>query len=284
MTYILLATLTGLIIICWRYYRQENLWPEMLDTDAARLLIDRRRLIPVRCTPAFARQLGYPDETSCIAGLNRFPHFVGQSLALACSSGQAALSLQTQDRASITASIAYREDAIQLTLAPESNVPPEADPLEEARTLHVTGKPDRVTADNEVGQDADSPLLPVIEDRDSVQATRILIVDDEPTVRHHLRETLQSAGYEVSEQVTGVEALGELEAQPCNYHLVITDQQMPGMSGSELAACIRQRWPDLPVMICSGSADDSSNLQKPVSAEVLLTQTHQLLSQSALTT
>jgi two-component system cell cycle sensor histidine kinase/response regulator CckA len=81
----------------------------------------------------------------------------------------------------------------------------------------------------------------------------VLVVDDEPLVRTHLRHALQSQGYEVVEADSGASALEQLvHTQPT---LVVLDMTMPDLSGIEVLAHIRELRPQLPVILASGYHD-----------------------------
>ena len=79
---------------------------------------------------------------------------------------------------------------------------------------------------------------------------RVLVIDDEESVREILRDLLEAAGQEVWEASSGPEGLGILERQPMD--LVCTDLGMPGMTGWEVAERIRARWPGLKVALITG--------------------------------
>ncbi len=76
---------------------------------------------------------------------------------------------------------------------------------------------------------------------------RILIVDDEPSIRRVLSAHLQRAGYRVDAAQHGAEAIQLLEARP--YQLLVTDLQMPELDGLALLAWCRAELPALPVII-----------------------------------
>jgi CheY-like chemotaxis protein len=80
--------------------------------------------------------------------------------------------------------------------------------------------------------------------------TAILCVDDENTPRTLRKLILQKQGYEVTDVGSGKEAL-ELLAQR-RFDLVLTDQLMPGMAGTELTRKIKSATPNMPVVIISG--------------------------------
>jgi signal transduction histidine kinase len=81
---------------------------------------------------------------------------------------------------------------------------------------------------------------------------RILIVDDDSTNRLILRETLRAWGFETSECATPAETLDVLPRH--SFAAALLDNQMPALSGFELAGQIRKTWPDLPlVMLTSDS-------------------------------
>jgi CheY-like chemotaxis protein len=79
----------------------------------------------------------------------------------------------------------------------------------------------------------------------------ILVVDDEKEVREILAEALEDLGYRVATAASGEEALPVLR-NGHDVRLVITDVRMPGMSGLELADAIRERWPEVKVVLISG--------------------------------
>lgn len=83
----------------------------------------------------------------------------------------------------------------------------------------------------------------------------ILVVDDEQVIRTVLREVLGSLGYQVTLARDGMEALELLNAGPEAFDLVISDQTMPGLTGSALMAQIHDLRPDLPVVLCTGHSD-----------------------------
>ncbi len=84
------------------------------------------------------------------------------------------------------------------------------------------------------------------------QATpsRILLVDDDPFVRDVLMSMLQHAGHEVVAFECGQKALEQFSEEP--FPLVLTDLGMPGMSGWDVAAAIRERNPLTRVIMITG--------------------------------
>lgn len=83
---------------------------------------------------------------------------------------------------------------------------------------------------------------------------RILIVEDEPSMRDFVDRVLREAGYSTSRVVDGQEAL-EFAAQFGPFDLVLTDLVMPRMDGVELARRLRQMEPDLNVLFFTGYPD-----------------------------
>jgi|SRR5581483_22530 len=78
----------------------------------------------------------------------------------------------------------------------------------------------------------------------------ILCVDDEPNSLELRKLVLQRAGYEVITASCAAEALGILDSRMVD--LVLSDQLMPGQTGTELAQKIKTHWPNLPVILLSG--------------------------------
>ncbi|MCA8938636.1 MAG: response regulator [Planctomycetes bacterium] len=93
--------------------------------------------------------------------------------------------------------------------------------------------------------------------------THILYVDDESAITDVIRELLEIAGYRVSVANTAEDALMMIETDPSGYDLVITDQVMPSMLGSELALKVRQV-PSAPVVgICTAYPHDPGIVSLP---------------------
>jgi len=120
----------------------------------------------------------------------------------------------------------------------------------------------------------------------------ILVVDDEPDVaelfRQRFRRETRQGTYVLHYAASGAEALDRLagEIQP-TLVAVLSDINMPGMDGLQLLAEIKQRRPDLPVMMVTAYGDDERRrratqhgaaefITKPVDFEHLKAQLRQL--------
>jgi signal transduction histidine kinase len=84
-------------------------------------------------------------------------------------------------------------------------------------------------------------------------ALRILIIDDEPSVREALADSLGEDGHTVVQAASGAEGLARL-ADGAKVDVVVTDLGMPGMSGWDVARAVRTRHPGLPVGLLTGWA------------------------------
>ena len=82
---------------------------------------------------------------------------------------------------------------------------------------------------------------------------RVLIVDDARAIRTVLRRVLESAGYEVMDAADADSALDLLRRSPVD--VVLTDVQMPGRSGVELAQLVVREFPGIKVIAMSGFED-----------------------------
>jgi two-component system, response regulator, stage 0 sporulation protein F len=122
----------------------------------------------------------------------------------------------------------------------------------------------------------------------------VLIVDDEPDVaelfRQRFRRETRQGTYVLHYATSGAEALDRLadEIEP-TLVAVLSDINMPGMDGLQLLGEIKQRFPDLPVMMVTAYGDDERRRQaaehgaaefltKPVDFEYLKAQLRQLPS------
>ncbi len=115
----------------------------------------------------------------------------------------------------------------------------------------------------------------------SLHLTHILLVDDDPSIVDSMSEILQFKGFKVTAKTSVQSALSILTQNPDEFDLLITDQNMPGISGLSLIRAIKNIKTDIPAILVSGrtrdSFDDDDNfselvdgfLSKPFSSEAL---------------
>jgi signal transduction histidine kinase/ActR/RegA family two-component response regulator len=96
----------------------------------------------------------------------------------------------------------------------------------------------------------------------------ILVVEDDPRVSRSTVAALEELGHHPIACASGPEAL-DLLAGGATVGLVITDVMMPEMTGTELAALIRQRHPELPVMFVTGYVGEAGEAEDLVGGELL---------------
>ncbi len=84
------------------------------------------------------------------------------------------------------------------------------------------------------------------------ETSHILVVDDESAIRYSITKTLQRVGYQVDSATSGEEALDMLGRK--RYDVVLTDIRMPGISGVDLLARIKEQAPDAIVILLTGYA------------------------------
>jgi YesN/AraC family two-component response regulator len=115
---------------------------------------------------------------------------------------------------------------------------------------------------------------------------RILIVDDEESLRMSLKFKLKSAGFDVDVAVDGEEALDKLKSKQVD--VVLLDINMPRMSGIEALTRIRQDFPQTEAIMLTGFADFSTAIEclkmgardylvKPVDTTELVTRVRSLI-------
>jgi PAS domain S-box-containing protein len=121
----------------------------------------------------------------------------------------------------------------------------------------------------------------------ALSSERVLLVEDEPSVRAVAERALARQGYRVRSAATAEEALQQYGEQ--TFDLLVTDVVLPGMSGRELALQLTLRWPDLRVLFISGYTQNTiehggvldpgiSFLQKPFLPVELLVAARRVLS------
>lgn len=86
----------------------------------------------------------------------------------------------------------------------------------------------------------------------------VLVVDDDAKLRKLVRVNLEQRGYQVKEAANGRDAMAVIEAQTPD--LVIVDLVMPGISGNDVCAWIRERW-DIPIIVLSAHNDEDRKVE-----------------------
>jgi two-component system cell cycle sensor histidine kinase/response regulator CckA len=86
----------------------------------------------------------------------------------------------------------------------------------------------------------------------------VLVVDDEPAIRSLVHRSLENLGYTVLLAEHGGQALELLTRSMDPIVLVLLDLAMPVMDGADTAAALHERWPELPILIMSGLADQDA--------------------------
>lgn len=92
-------------------------------------------------------------------------------------------------------------------------------------------------------------------DRRPEGSEKVLLAEDEPSVRKLVAEILRLQGYDVIEAVDGEDALRLAESYEDEIQLLLTDVVMPGMGGVELVEKFQQHWPATKLMFTSGYAE-----------------------------
>ena len=116
---------------------------------------------------------------------------------------------------------------------------------------------------------------------------RILLAEDDTSMREYLQRALQRVGYEVDAVGCGTEAMPLLESD--RYDLLLTDIVMPEMDGIELARRAAELDPDIKIMFITGFAAVALNpdsnapkhakvLSKPVHLRELVTEVQKMLA------
>ena len=90
---------------------------------------------------------------------------------------------------------------------------------------------------------------------------RVLVVDDEPSIRDLLAKTLALAEYDVDTATDGPSALDRLREMRGAYDLMIADLRMPGMDGLTLIREVKHINANIPIIIITGFSTESSAIE-----------------------
>jgi DNA-binding response OmpR family regulator len=115
---------------------------------------------------------------------------------------------------------------------------------------------------------------------------RVLVADDDLSIREALKKLLKEAGYRVSLAVNGEDALQQLKARETD--LLVLDLEMPKRDGWDVLEELSLEPEAVPVLVITGRSDELETriipgsrglLEKPVDAEVLLKRIDRLLTE-----
>jgi CheY-like chemotaxis protein len=121
-------------------------------------------------------------------------------------------------------------------------------------------------------------------------ARRVLIIDDDASVRDSLRKVLEEAGYGVVTAEDGQEGADQLRAGP--FDLLVLDLNLPVLSGWDVLDLVKTELPSLPLVILTGELHQCERggfagtdvvLEKPCDADLLLRTMEELLTAPAKT-
>lgn len=119
----------------------------------------------------------------------------------------------------------------------------------------------------------------------AVGTTTILVVDDDEDFREVIAAILDKAGYDVLEAPNGADAAAILDCRPGAVDLLITDHQMPKMTGTQLIEYVLRRHPLTRVLCVSGEPRDAALpastpfLRKPFDRQSLLSKVKEILAE-----
>jgi PAS domain S-box-containing protein len=97
--------------------------------------------------------------------------------------------------------------------------------------------------------------------RETASGSRVLYIDDDAALVSLVTRLLVRRGFRVSAHTNQKAALAELRADPAAFDLVVTDYNMPGLSGLDVARAVREIRPGLPVAVTSGFVDEALTAQ-----------------------
>ncbi len=89
---------------------------------------------------------------------------------------------------------------------------------------------------------------------------KILVVEDEPSIRELIAVNLERAGYEAETAASAEEALQLYEASPSSFSLALLDIMLPGMNGLELCSILREKSSRLGIIILTAKVQESDKI------------------------
>ncbi|OVE80435.1 hypothetical protein BVY02_00185 [bacterium J17] len=125
----------------------------------------------------------------------------------------------------------------------------------------------------------------------SERSERILVIDDEESIRLVVQKSLEHLGYQVEVVASGAEALEKFSDQLDSFSLVILDMIMPKMSGDQVFLKLKELHEQVPVLLASGYSNDRrarvvldggglGYIQKPFAVEDLAIEVRRCIDES----
>jgi len=122
----------------------------------------------------------------------------------------------------------------------------------------------------------------------------ILLVDDEEMMINVTKQILERLGFDVVAKTSSIDALEAFQEEPDRFDLVITDQVMPHMTGTQLARELISVRPDISIILCSGFPENvcpeefksigiKEFIAKPISRKEIATIIRKVLDKSSIT-
>jgi PAS domain S-box-containing protein len=138
------------------------------------------------------------------------------------------------------------------------------------------------------------PIIPIAAAELPRGKEKILVVDDEEKLARIMSRILSEYGYQVTTLTSSSAALAQIKANPAEFDLVITDQSMPELSGTDLINEILKIRSDMPVVLCTGyssmvNEEEATKIgisafcMKPLDMDQLIKTTRRVLDSAGLT-
>ena len=84
-----------------------------------------------------------------------------------------------------------------------------------------------------------------------METSRILLVDDDVCILYMLRFLIETESIKTEKAISAIDAVAALERM--DFDLIVTDYDMPGMNGVELAKIVKKRFPHIPIIMIAGA-------------------------------
>ena len=119
---------------------------------------------------------------------------------------------------------------------------------------------------------------------------RIVLAEDDPMMRKTIQHLLMELGYHVEAYTSGPEVLAAMSRESHRIELLLTDHEMPGLTGYELAHQFRAEHPGVRVLLASGRSKESifpegrnwpPFLRKPYTLETLARRLRDVIDEPA---
>ena len=101
---------------------------------------------------------------------------------------------------------------------------------------------------------------------------KILVIDDEAEILALFNNFFKEKKYNITSAACGLDALKIIETKKEAFDIIITDLELPDISGNAITAIAKKKWPEIPIIAMTGWGKDLQVLAEEAQADLILSK------------